>query len=112
MSVLRSDADAAYVTICSPKVAYTNRYGFEEGMRRAREEYERRAAAATERGLRYLWSFFHPDARALEEIASLVESGSIRPIIDKVFTLTDLAAAHEHCETKRTRGKIVIDIKH
>lgn len=111
MSILRPDSDATYVTVCSPKVAFTNRFGFEEGLHRAEQEYEVRAKSAAARGPRYLWSFFKPDGHALREIAALVDAGKIRPVIDRVYPLQDIAAAHEYCESKKAQGKIVVDIK-
>ena len=111
MSVLRNGAGAVYVTVCSPKVALTNQYGFDEGMRRAEREYEVRAAQARDKGIRYQWSFFNPDAAPLYEIARMVEAGTIKPVIDRTYALADIIAAHEYCETKQAQGKIVIEIK-
>ncbi len=111
MSVLKRDAGAVYVTVCSPKVALTNQYGFEEGMRRAELEYQQRAAAAKEAGLGYRWSFFNADAAALNEIAQMLESGTIKPVIDRTYALNEIVEAHEYCETKQAQGKIVVEIE-
>ena len=110
MSVLKTHADAAYVTICSPKMVLTDRYGLEEGSRRAERLYEERRAAQEALGRRYYWSFFNPSGTALAEVAALVEAGAIRPVIDRVFPLEQMTAAHEHCESGRARGKIVIEL--
>lgn len=111
MSVLRKGNDSVYVTVCSPKVAFTNQFGFDDGMRRADEEYKKRASAAAANGYRYIWSFFNPSAEPLREITRLVEAGEIKPVIDRTYQLDELVAAHEYCETKQAQGKIVIEIQ-
>lgn len=110
MSILKTDADAVYVTICSPRMVLTDRYGLEEGTRRAEEIFKERAAAQAELGRRYYWSFCMPSGKALEEIAGLIDSGDIRPVVDRVFPLDDIAAAHNYCESGRVQGKIVINV--
>ena len=47
----------------------------------------------------------------LEAIASLIESGAIKPVIDSQFALGDLHRAYEKLETKRSKGKIVVQLK-
>ncbi len=111
MSVLRPDNDAVYVTVCSPKVALTNQYGFDAGMRRADDEYKKRAASAARNGYQYIWSFFNPSAEPLREISRMVEAGKIKPVIDRTYKLDEIVAAHEYCETKQAQGKIVIAIQ-
>jgi alcohol dehydrogenase len=51
------------------------------------------------------------DGALLDKITTYLEDGSIRPIIDKVFPLEQIAEAHKAIETGRTRGKIVIAVK-
>lgn len=46
----------------------------------------------------------------LQAITDLIEAGSIRPVIDRVFPLDAIADAHRYLETGRARGKVVIDI--
>jgi len=52
-----------------------------------------------------------PDGKDLEEIANLSEAGSLRTVIDSVFPLDEIVAAHERSETLRARGKIVLRVK-
>lgn len=51
-----------------------------------------------------------PSRRDLDALARLVDAGSLRPVIDRVFALEDLSAAHAYLETKRARGKVVIAV--
>ncbi|MEY9952494.1 NAD(P)-dependent alcohol dehydrogenase [Leifsonia sp. EB34] len=41
-------------------------------------------------------------------IASAVESGGLRPVIDRRYPLADIARAHEYVATAHTRGKSVV----
>lgn len=45
---------------------------------------------------------------ALAELASLVEAGKVKPLIDRRFALRDTAQAIEYLETHHARGKVVI----
>jgi putative PIG3 family NAD(P)H quinone oxidoreductase len=45
-----------------------------------------------------------------ENVLPLLESGQVRPIIDRTFALTDAAAAHELMESSRHMGKIVLTV--
>jgi len=49
------------------------------------------------------------DGRLLDPITALIEADEIRPVIDRVYPLDQIADAHAYIETGRARGKIVID---
>ena len=55
---------------------------------------------------------FHVQARTrdLEQLSTMVEAGALRPIVSRVLPLTEIAAAHRLCETRRTVGKIAVEI--
>ncbi|WP_236792242.1 NADP-dependent oxidoreductase [Amycolatopsis sp. GM8] len=46
----------------------------------------------------------------LAEIAELVDSGAIRPVVTKAFDLDDVQEAHSLIDSGRTRGKIVLRV--
>ncbi|PJF21509.1 MAG: zinc-binding alcohol dehydrogenase [Phototrophicales bacterium] len=46
----------------------------------------------------------------LERLRNWVETGQLKPVIDSVYPLSDIRAVHEKLETKRTQGKIVLEI--
>ena len=54
--------------------------------------------------------FIQPNAGILRELASLIDSGVIRPIVGAEFSLQDISKAHELSESGRARGKIVIHV--
>ncbi len=61
-------------------------------------------------GVRTSWVIRPSSGAVLEEIAALVDRGKIKPVIDRVFSLDDITAAHEYSGSGRARGKIVIRV--
>ncbi len=51
-----------------------------------------------------------PRGGDLEKVNALVEAGKVRPIIEKVYPLEQIAEAHRKSETGHVRGKLVIKI--
>jgi NADPH:quinone reductase-like Zn-dependent oxidoreductase len=51
-----------------------------------------------------------PTTSGLEEIAALVQSGSLVPVIDRLFALDDGAEALRYVEDTHTSGKVIITI--
>ncbi len=52
-----------------------------------------------------------PDGSQLDLLADLCEQGVIRPVIDTVYPLAQIADAHRHSDSGRARGKIVIAVR-
>jgi NADPH:quinone reductase-like Zn-dependent oxidoreductase len=46
----------------------------------------------------------------LTTLAKLMESGAVRSVIDKTFTLNEVSTAMEYLETGRVRGKVIVKI--
>jgi NADPH:quinone reductase-like Zn-dependent oxidoreductase len=71
-------------------------------------------ASGTLRGLiggkRLLMMQAKPRGGDLEKIGALIEAGKIRPVIDKVFSLEQIAEAHRVSEEGHVRGKLVVKI--
>jgi len=61
-------------------------------------------------GVRYSFLFMHASGQQLGEIASLIESGVIQPVIDKVFPFEKTGDALAYVETGRAKGKVVITV--
>ena len=51
-----------------------------------------------------------PNSVQLSEIGELIQNGIINPIVSYRFPLEQAPLAHEQSQTRRTRGKIVIEI--
>ncbi|MEH7234636.1 NAD(P)-dependent alcohol dehydrogenase [Bacillus sp. JJ1562] len=52
-----------------------------------------------------------PNDRDLDFLRSLVEEEKLRPVIEKCYPLEQIVEAHQHIESGRTKGKIVLTIK-
>jgi len=50
-------------------------------------------------------------ATAMNTLREWIEEGKVKPIIDKVFPLSETAEAHAHYETGRAKGRVVISIE-
>ncbi len=66
---------------------------------------------ARKRNSRYTFLFFHPDGSQLKEIAAIIDSGRIRPVIDRVFNFTDAKEGLQYLAQGRAKGKVVVRIK-
>src|SRR4051794_6266139 len=51
--------------------------------------------------------FLRADGSQLREIATLVEAGALRPVVDRVFDFADTVAALQYVDTGRAKGKVV-----
>jgi NADPH:quinone reductase-like Zn-dependent oxidoreductase len=51
-----------------------------------------------------------PVGKTLTEVAGLVASGQLKPIVSTVLPLAEIRKAHEMIEGKHTRGKIVLQV--
>jgi alcohol dehydrogenase len=67
-------------------------------------------AAACKHQARFEYLFMRPDGEQLRLIAQLVESGEIKPVIDKVFPLDRVGDALAYSESGRATGKVVISL--
>jgi NADPH:quinone reductase-like Zn-dependent oxidoreductase len=61
-------------------------------------------------GIRGVGISSHADAEDLKEIAQLIDSGKIKPIVTQVLPLTDAVKAQQQAATHHTRGKVVLRI--
>jgi NADPH:quinone reductase-like Zn-dependent oxidoreductase len=66
---------------------------------------------AKKRGIEYSFLFMHPDGSQLAEIGELLEAGSIRPVIDKIFPFDQAKEALAYLEKGRAKGKVVVQMK-
>ena len=62
-------------------------------------------------GVSYSFLFMRAQGQQLTQITKLIESGVIKPVIDKVFPFEQTNDALAYVETGRAKGKVVIKIK-
>jgi NADPH:quinone reductase-like Zn-dependent oxidoreductase len=66
---------------------------------------------AKRRGVKYSFLFMRAQGDRLGKITSLIESGAIRPVVDRVFPFEQTNEALAYVETGRAKGKVVIKVK-
>lgn len=59
----------------------------------------------------YSFLFMKASGRQLRQITPLIESGAIRPVVDKVFPYEDTNEALAYVESGRAKGKVVIKVR-
>jgi len=66
---------------------------------------------STQRKVEYSFLFMQANGRQLREITSLIDSGAIRPVIDRVFPFESTNEAMTYVESGRAKGKVVVRVK-
>jgi NADPH:quinone reductase-like Zn-dependent oxidoreductase len=66
---------------------------------------------ATAHGVRRALATADADEGVLAQIAALIDSGQVKPVVSSVLPLTEVRQAHALSESRHTRGKIVLQVK-
>lgn len=65
---------------------------------------------AKKRGVNFSFHFMYAQGDQLSQITKLIESGTIKPVIDKVFPFEQTNEALKYVEAGRSKGKVVISL--
>jgi alcohol dehydrogenase len=65
---------------------------------------------ARRHGVHFEYMFMLPNAQQLTQIAELLEAQAIRPLVDKVFKLSEAREAFAYLEAGHATGKVVVEI--
>ncbi|EYB66585.1 hypothetical protein DEIPH_ctg094orf0015 [Deinococcus phoenicis] len=60
--------------------------------------------------VKFAYLFMRPDGQQLEVLGDMLQGGTIRPVIDRVFALDEVREALAYSETGRATGKVVIEV--
>lgn len=82
-------------------------WGLQQVMRLLSYGIRRKAA---KKGVNYSFVFMRANGEQLSEISRLIESGVIKPVIDRVFAFDSTAEALSYVEAGRAKGKVVIRV--
>lgn len=63
-----------------------------------------------QKNVEYTFVFMRADGAQLREISALIESGAIRPVVDKVLPFKDISEALAYSESGRAKGKVVVQM--
>ena len=66
---------------------------------------------AKRRRVTYSFLFMRASGDQLREIGSLIDSGAIRPVVDRVFPFQSTTEALAYVEKGRAKGKVVVKIR-
>lgn len=65
---------------------------------------------ASSRSVSYKFFLMRPDGATLEKIANLIDSGVIKPVLDRTYPFEQAADALKHVESGHARGKVVVKV--
>ena len=66
---------------------------------------------AKRRRISYSFVFMRAQGEQLSKITSLIESGIVRPVMDRVFPFKETKEALAYIETGRAKGKVVVKVR-
>jgi alcohol dehydrogenase len=66
---------------------------------------------AKRHGVRYSFLMMRASGNQLREIASLIDTGRVRPVVDRVFPFESTREALAYVETGRAKGKVVVKVR-
>jgi len=66
--------------------------------------------SATHNGVTYRYLFMHPSGAELSELAGLMESRRLAPVIDRVFPFDKVAEAFAYLEAGHSKGKVIVRV--
>ena len=66
---------------------------------------------AKRRNVSFSFLFMKANGNQLREISALIDSGAIRPVIDRIFPFEATQEAMAYVETGRAKGKVVVKVK-
>jgi len=67
-------------------------------------------SSARRAGVNYRFIFVKPLGEELAKIAALISEGVIKPVVDRIFPISECQSAIEYSASGRARGKIVISL--
>uniref|UniRef100_H2Z232 Enoyl reductase (ER) domain-containing protein n=1 Tax=Ciona savignyi TaxID=51511 RepID=H2Z232_CIOSA len=99
-----------FVTLKSPAVENVDKFGTLNGLSTSASTLARKKLERPEINTR--WAYYKPDRRGLLEIARLVDSGVIQPVLQTngVYDFNDVPKAFKALSKGSARGKSVINV--
>ncbi len=66
---------------------------------------------AEAKGVTFEQFFMSPNGDQLAELASLIDDGTVTPIVDREFPLDDVESAYAHARSGEANGKVVVTMR-
>jgi NADPH:quinone reductase-like Zn-dependent oxidoreductase len=95
-----------------PDPAFADELGMNWGLKQVMRLLSLRIRSrAARRGVRYSFLFMKASGDQLREIGALIDSGVVRPVVDRVFPFEATGKALAYVETGRAKGKVVVKMR-
>jgi alcohol dehydrogenase len=111
VSILKTGADARYVTVIHPTLGLTDEFGLLKGVLAAKRQLKAKNRDLAASGRKMAWTIFKADAAAVALFDEMLKADALRPIIDSRFDFADIVAAQERLESGKATGKVVVTFK-
>ncbi|MCA7014750.1 NADP-dependent oxidoreductase [Dickeya dadantii] len=95
-----------------PAPEFATEQGLSWGLKQVMRFLSRRIRKqAKQKGVSYAFVFMRASGEQLDGISALIESGIIKPMVDRVFPFDATADALTYVETGRAKGKVVVKLR-
>ncbi|XP_067137721.1 reticulon-4-interacting protein 1 homolog, mitochondrial-like [Centruroides vittatus] len=111
LNLLKKWKNCKYVTLSSPLLNYTDKYGVIAGSLFSLGEAALDTIQGVQNGQAVRWAYFCPSGETLSTIKALVDDGKISPVVEQVFPYEDTPEAYRKVLAGHARGKTVIRVE-
>ena len=108
--ILKNNSSSHYITLTHPLMNTLDSKGLLLGAPHA--FFLRQKIKSAYRPINVHWSIYRPSLSGLQELTHLAEKEIIKPIIDSIYSLSDISEAHKKVATGHGSGKVVINNIH
>uniref|UniRef100_A0A915DN07 Enoyl reductase (ER) domain-containing protein n=1 Tax=Ditylenchus dipsaci TaxID=166011 RepID=A0A915DN07_9BILA len=97
--------NCVHVSLVSPLLADTDRYGAPMGLATSLVKMFCRSYKSAIHGRWNAYAFFVPNSDCLDQISLLIDQQKIKPVVEKVYSFSDVPEAYAQAGKGHTRGK-------
>lgn len=111
MKILKSGGKVVSIS-SPPDPAFAKEVGLSWFMKTAIFFLSRKVRSQAKKlGVDYSFLYMQANGKQLSEIGKLIETGVIRPVVDKVFSFEQMNEAMSYVSSGRAKGKVVVKVK-
>ncbi|MGS2761419.1 NADP-dependent oxidoreductase [Sinomicrobium sp. M5D2P9] len=111
MKILKSGGKVVSIS-SPPDPAFAKEVGLSWFMKTAIFFLSRKVRSQAKKlGVDYSFLYMQANGKQLSEIGKLIETGVIRPVVDKVFSFEQMNEAMSYVSSGRAKGKVIVKVK-
>lgn len=111
MKILKSGGKVVSIS-SPPDPAFAKEIGLSWFMKTAIFFLSRKVRSQAKKlGVDYSFLYMQANGKQLSEIGKLIETGVIRPVVDKVFSFEQMNEAMAYVSSGRAKGKVIVKVK-